>query len=49
MNKIINTNKCPKCGYSSGIALEECPKCGVIIKKFIKTKNSEEKQKKWKG
>ena len=43
---MTNTTKCPKCGYSSDIAFEECPQCEVVIEKFMKIKNSKEKQQK---
>ena len=46
MSKMTNTNKCPKCDYSSDTAFEECPKCGIIINKFIGAQKRQEKQKK---
>ena len=34
---------CPKCGFTGKTALMDCPRCGVIVSKFLKTRQ-EEKQ-----
>ncbi len=40
---MTETNKCPKCAYSSDTCFSECPACGIIISKFVAIEN-EQKQ-----